>query len=449
MKLTPHQYQRTAADFMISNPRGAVLLDTGLGKTCVSLSVLRALGAIDQGQPALVIGPLRVIQSTWKDEAAKFDQFKHFRFVVLHGSKKDERLEEPADIYLINPEGLLWLKHKKNLPAWKTLIVDESTKFKNPKSARSRVLQKMRNQFSRRYILSATPAPNAARNVDQIFAQWSLLDDRLGKNVTAFRREFCYRGGFDNREWLPRDGALEQIAKRVEPITLHQSKFDHLEMPSLVVNDIKLKLGPKCQKVYKKFERELFAELPDESRLLAFSASEKYTKARQLANGTAYIDGETTWFHDVKTDALEELVESLQGRPLLTLYQYNADLDAIQNRLGELPAINGKTSEKETARILKAWNRGEIPHLLGQPSAMSHGLNMQAGGSNVCWYSLCNCQETYSQAIDRLHRQGQTETVKVHRLLMAGTIDTTIARQLEKKKIKQADFLAKVQGRPA
>ena len=448
MRLKLHPYQTEASEFMLRNKFGAVILDTGLGKTSVSLNVLRCLRTIDQGLPALIVGPLRVIQKTWTDEAEKWPVFNDLKMTILHGPKKEERLKEKSDIYLINAEGLLWLKHQKKLPNWTTLIVDESTKFKTWTSARTRVLRSLLNQFSRRYILTATPAPNAAKNVDQIFSQWSLLDNRLGPSLTAFRREFCEQVFVTNTQktWIPRRGAVEQIAKIVEPITLHQSKLDHLEMPPLIVNDIKLKLPAKCGATYRKFEKELFAEMPDKSRLLAFSGSERYTKCRQLANGQAYIGGETQSFHDEKVKALETLVESMNGKSLLILYQYKCDLEAIRKKLGNVEVINGDTKHRETDDIIDRWNAGEIPVLCGQPSAMSHGLNMQAGGSDVCWFSLCNCAETYSQSIDRLHRQGQRSTVKVHRLLMAGTIDTLLARQLAEKKEIQSDFLNRVKG---
>tara|TARA_R100000655_G_scaffold2167_4_gene8964 strand:- start:2559 stop:3956 length:1398 start_codon:yes stop_codon:yes gene_type:complete len=454
MKFKPHAYQLAATQFIMTTPRCACLLDTGLGKTATTLHALAALDCTGTSLPALVVGPLKVVQKTWPDEIKNWDQFNHLTTSLIHGSpaKRAAALAEPADLHLINAEGIKWLSEQKNLPGWMTLVIDESTKFKTWGSARSRALRRLAGRFPRVILLTGTPAPNATKNIEHIFSQYRLLDDRLGKNLTEFRQRFCHQKWYPwATVWEPLPGAIEQLAREVAPVTLHQSKKDHLpNLPELVVEDVEVELPAKALKIYKNFERELFATLPDGQDLLALAGSQKYIKCRQLANGQAYDeDGQTHVLHTAKVDALEILAFNhyLKRQPMLVGYQYKHDLDAIRARLGQVPAINGATDGRDTDHLVDMFNAGEIPILCAHPAAMSWGLNLQKSGASVVWYAQPSDAEHHKQFIDRIHRQGATgASVHVYRLIAKETIDQQVAKALEAKAAVQSDFLHHLKG---
>jgi SNF2 family DNA or RNA helicase len=446
MKWTPHPYQMQAAPFMLERDAAGLLLAPGLGKTSTTLAVIRALQATKQIKAALVIAPLRPMQATWPAEVAKWDEFKLMRVRILHGPKKAERLAEPADVYVINPEGLDWLFQAQHgeLP-FDALVVDESTKFKNHASSRFKLLKSQLRRFKRRYILSGTPSPNG---IEDLWAQLYLLDggERLGAYITHFRRAYMIDVAPKRAEyaiWRPVLGAEEVIRDKVADICMALRAEDYLTMPELIVNDITVDLPKPAAKQYREL-RDQFITMMAGGVVTAANAAAKTTKLRQMANGIVYDD--TSAYHPVheaKLDALAELVAEQAGDPLLIAVAFLSEVAAIRDALKDLtlPYLGGGVTTSQAAKIVADWNAGKLPVLLAHPTSVAHGLNLQAGGRAVCWFGLTYNREEYDQLNARVYRQGQTRGVVIHRILANGTIDAAIVDALGSKGTSQRAFI--------
>lgn len=409
---------------------------------------------------ALIIAPLRVAVSTWPGEIEKWKEFQDLPYVVLHGPKKDSLLQSPAKIHIINPEGLDWLlgvtnrggiygpsKSKFKDLGYDILVIDELSKFKRTRSQRHNNLKAVMDHFLYRWGLTGSPNPNG---LEDLFGQCFIIDGgaTFGRYITKFRHEFFTRdfNGFGYR--IAGAEAEKQIYKRLSKIALAMRAEDYLEMPQRIENDIMIDMPEKAKETYKIFERELVAELED-GKVSAKNAISKTMKCRQLASGAVYIDDEVKaliklpsktreWveIHDGKIDALDSLVRELQGSPLLVAYTFEHDLVRIQAHFGKgTPYIGGGVSAKMSNAILKDWNQGKIPLLLGHPASIGHGLNMQGACNHVCFFSMLYDFDQYDQFIRRVLRQGNTnQRVFVHHLLTRGTIDLDILYALKQKK---------------
>lgn len=462
MTFTPHEYQQAAIDFLLrrlgeQREEGAALwLDPGLGKTAITLRAIEHLRASHGlAKRVLIIAPLRVIFSVWPNEIRKWG----FRFstATMHGSRNQRRkaMETKADIHLINPEGVPWLldefRAQPSLPGWDLTVIDESTKFKSWSAVRTKAMRVLLPKLGARIELTGTPAPN---HYGDLFAQLYLLDrgQALGKTLTAFRNQFCLleRGGAFDR-WVVRSGSESVIEERVSPLVLRMNALDHLDMPALVTNPIWVDLPLPVHREYRRLERELFADLGGGATLMASSAGAKYAACRSVANGGAYVtDPETgtrksVHVHDAKVDAVADLHEDLGGKPLLVAYLYHHDRDRLLKRFPGTPVICGGTTPKESAAIIDRWNRREIPLLLVQPQALSHGANMQAGGNDICWFGLTDQPEIHTQFNARLWRQGVEGQVRLHYLLSRKTVDEAVYERLRDKDRSQAALLRAVQ----
>ena len=438
--------------FLLAHGAAALFLDPGLGKTSIVLAALKYLFRAGTARRALVVAPLRVCYLVWPNEVAKWLDFGHLRVEVLHGPDKDKALAREADIYVINPEGLEWLSREgrfKKLDA-DVLIVDESSKFKHTNTQRFKTLKPWLPKFTRRWILTGTPAPNGLMD---LFGQIYILDlgRALGAYVTRFRNDFFAQVGFDYI--LQPDGA-ERINEAIKPLALRLRDEDHLELPKLVFNDIYVDLPKPARKVYNEMEQRLFTLLDSGEALTAVSAGVASMKCRQIANGGVYRDAaeratatvkseEWTHLHDAKTEAMSDLHEELAGQPLLVAYEFHHDLHRLQKLFGaEVPMIGAGVNAKRTAELEAQWNRGELPVLLGHPQSMGHGLNLQGAGHHVAWYSIPWDLELYDQFIRRVRRQGNKhDQVFVHRLVARQTIDEVVIGALAGKDATQGAFL--------
>jgi len=459
----PHGYQKKAAKFLIEHACAALLLDPGLGKSSITLAAIKIMMKKKLINKVLIIAPLRVCTSVWPAERDKWTDFKDFRIEVLHGPKKDEALARDADIYVINPEGLDWLlqvektktisartgKTKTTLKVdlrrfkrlgFDTLVIDELTKFKNHNSGRFKALKMVHTTFGRRWGLTGSPASNGLMD---LFGQCLILDEgrTLGKFITKFRMDYFNAVDENNFIWVPKPGAPEEIYKRLSPLALRMAADDYLDMPQLIVNNIKLEMPPGAREVYDSLEADLIAAIEDKT-VVASNAAVASGKCRQVANGGIYIDPEITELgfkilkgkkefvnlHQVKIDALEDLIEELQGEPLLVAYDFGHDLSRLQERFGkDVPYIGGGVSPKRSKQLEDAWNAGDLPLLLGHPQSMGHGLNLQERGHHVAWHSMTWDFELYDQFIRRVLRQGnKSKRVFVHHLIMEDTIDEVI-----------------------
>ena len=370
---------------------------------------------------------------------------------ALNGAKAMAVVRGTADIYLINPEGIPWLQLQRGTLGkigFDLLVLDELTKFKNWNAKRSRALRKMLPGFKYRLGLTGTPSPNT---VLDLHSQAYMMDDgdTLGKTKTIFCARYMTKGGYRGRAWVPSDGAGESVQKAISPMALRLDANDYLDMPDLLINDIDVEMPPKLVKVYKKFELELFAELASGEDLTATNAGAKYALCRQLANGAAYqpVDPaepqrRVSLFHDAKLDALQDLVDELQGKPLLVGYQFKHDVARLSTLFPNAPVIAGGVSAEDTDRIVGEWNAGDHPVLFAQPQAMGHGLNLQKCANDVAWFGLTDNLETYLQFNARVYRQGVSGSqVRIHRFLTRGTVDMAIRDRIDSKNDRQATLL--------
>lgn len=456
MKYTPKAYQLEAVKHILRNPGSALFLEPGLGKTSVCLTALRALHKGKHIRRVLIIAPLRVCFGVWPAEAKKWDDFTHLDVAVLHDDNraggKEKALKSKAPICVINPEGLPWLVKRKELRDFDVLIVDESTKFKNRDTQRFVLLKGMLGQFKWRWILTGTPAPN---NLLDLWAQMFIVDDgaRLTRFITHFRREYFDEvfNGFA-REYRPRPDTGARIRGQIKDVALYMAALDHLRMPELIENTISVELPPAALKDYRRVEDGLLA-MVDDVAVSTAQASAISMKLRQLASGTVYGEGgDVGVSHDAKIEALVDLVEEQNGQPLLVAVAFQHEAEAIRKALCkefgfEVPYLGGGISAPAGQRVAEQWNAGSLPVLLAHPASVAHGLNLQAGGRAVVWFTPTWSLEEYLQFNGRVWRQGQKHSVVVHHLVARGTIDETVIARIKGKDADQRSLLDMLKSR--
>lgn len=464
----PTGYRLRAVEWILEHPACGLFLDPGLGKTSITLYAYRLLRGAGMVRRLLVVAPIRVAYNVWPAEVDKWNQFKDFNVVVLHGKDKcDEMLErEDVDIFVINPEGLDWLLGRKvgkvvkpNTERFRKLdcqmfVLDESSKFKNTQTKRFKLLKPFLPKFLRRVILTGSPAP---RNYLDLFGQVFIMDlgRSLGQYITHYRNKYFDPSGFGGFNWKLRDGADKQIQEQVRPYVMRLEAEDHIKMPTLIENDIYIDLPPDARALYDEMEDDLLVILEGGEVLTAPTASAARGKCAQIAGGAVYqnpegleIRKDTDYLiaHDAKLEALAELLDELQGQPVLVLYWYRHELlrirDFLGKKYGDLPSIS-EVGMKAGKDLENAWNRNEVPVLLANPASVGHGLNMQEGqASHLAWYTLPDDFDIYDQTNRRLRRQGNTAShVTAHRILARRTVDVAKAKTLAKKGASQKDFL--------
>jgi SNF2 family DNA or RNA helicase len=378
----------------------------------------------------------------WPDEIKKWTDFNHLSYTILHGEDKDANLNKVCDIYLINPEGLKWFFANNGLNKVDPdmLIVDESTKFKDYSTARFKLIKPHLGRFKKRLILTGEPAPNGYMD---LFGQCYVMDqgNALGKYITHYRAMYFYPSGFGGYDYTLQKGADKLIQERIKNSVMRLAAEDHLEMPELIFDDIKVDLPPEARKIYKQFEDDFIAEVGD-ATILSVNAGAKGSKCRQVANGGVYDEFHISHhIHDAKTVALNDLVEQLQGNPLLLAYEFQHDLERIKRVFPSAPCLTGMTGKKLDEAI-NGFNRGDIPLLIGHPASAGHGLNLQSSCHHVCYYGLTWDLDLYHQFYKRVWRQGQSNNrVFIHRILAERTLDARVVRTLYGKDATQAAFL--------
>lgn len=448
MQFNPHDYQQYAIDYIESHEVAAVLLDMGLGKTAITLTALYDL-LFDYFEitRVLVIAPLRVARNTWPQEIEKWDHLKDIRYSVAVGTEK-ERLaafQKDADIYIINRENVQWMVD--NVPfEFDAIVVDELSSFKNWNSKRFKSLMKVRPRVKRVIGLTGTPSGNGLMD---LFAEFKVLDmgQRLGRFITKYRLEYFRSDRMNGQvvysyKLLP--GAEKRIYDKISDITISMKAADHLKMPELINSEFPVFMDEDEQCIYDQMCEDLTAQLK-EGEVTAANAGVLSGKLCQMANGAVYTDdGNVDRIHERKLDALEDIIESMNGRPLLVAYWYKHDLDRIEERL-RMRKI--KFARLDTDASIARWNRGEIPVALIHPASAGHGLNLQSGGSTLCWFGITWSLELYQQTVARLYRQGQTaNTVVVQHIITADTIDERIMKALRYKDKTQAALIDAVKA---
>lgn len=415
----------------------------GTGKTVTTLTALDALLAIGDARRVLVIAPLRVAQDTWAKEAGKWTHLRHLRVVSLCGAPtaRLRALDTEADVWVINRENVPWLcevAEKRRSWPWDTVVIDELSSFKSASAKRWKALRRFRACWSRVIGLTGTPASNG---LIDLWPQLYLLDrgERLGRTITAYRSKWFTPDRYNGPivySYRLRPGAEEAIYQAIGDICMSLRKDDVLSLPGQVYERVELALPPSLLKEYRRFERDQILQATDEDgEIVAQNAASLTNKLLQYANGAIYGEDRTVrHIHDVKLDALEELVEAAAGEPVLVLYAYQHDADRIRARLPGCRSL-------DTSDDITAWNAGEIPIALAHPASVGHGLNLQYGGHIIIWFGLTWSLELYQQANERLNRPGQTQVCRVYHLVVKGTHDERVLTALERKDVTQAALI--------
>lgn len=449
---TPEPYQLQSAEFILSRSGAGLFLDPGLGKTAITLAAIKTLVKQKKAKKILIVAPLRVCHLVWPAEIAKWKDFNHLTYQILHGPNKQKALDTKSQIYLINPEGLPWLlgntpKSMKLFERLKfdVLVVDELTKFKNQKSQRFKLLKKVLHLFKYCWGLTGSPASNGLIN---LFSQCYILDGgaALGKYITQYRSRY-FELSYNGFSYVIRPGMDAVIYEKIKPFCLRLAAEDHIEMPKLITHEIIVELPHTVMEFYNELESELIAQIND-NLVVASNAAAASIKCRQIANGAIYtgeLSGgarEYTVVHDEKLDALENLIEELQGQPLLVAYEFEHDLARILKRFPHSPYIGKGVTMTATKKIEHDWNTGKIPLLFGQPQSMGHGLNLQSSCCHVAWFTPCWDLELSDQFVRRVWRRGNPNArVFNHIIIAKGTVDRlVIIAQKRKMSVQQALF---------
>lgn len=397
----------------------------------------------------LVVAPLRVARNTWSDEIEKWDHLHHLTFAIAVGSEKErlEALRKQADITMINRENLQWLIEKSGQPfEYGMVVIDELSSFKNHQAKRFKALMKVRPKVKRIVGLTGTPSSNGLMD---LFAEFKILDMgvRLGRFIGQYRNTYFKPDKVNgpivySYKLLP--GAEDAIYEKISDITISMKAADHLKMPELINTKYMVHLSEKEKKKYEDMKAELVLELP-EGEITAANAAALSGKLSQMANGAVYADDESILaIHDRKRDALEDIIESANGKPLLIAYWFKHDLIRLEQRLAEKKIPFQKLDSDAS---MKMWNKGELPVALIHPASAGHGLNLQSGGSTLVWFGITWSLELYQQTVARLYRQGQSSgTVTVIHILTQGTVDEKIMKALADKDSTQSALIDAVKA---
>ena len=432
-----HQYQHNMVDFVLENKRCGVYADMGLGKTVISLTALAKMFDNLSTGKALIIAPKRPSLVTWPAEIKKWQQASHLSYKVLTGLSQVKRkaaLKGSEDIHIINRENVKWLVTAlgKKWP-YDTVIIDESHSFKSSKSQRFRALRKMSPFISKMVHLSGTPATNGLMN---LWAQIFLLDngERLGKSFVGFKNRY-FDSDYMGYKLTLKEESEEIIHEKISDITVSLDVDDYLKLPDKVETTVKIQLNSKLRDQYDTLQADELLEIGDDT-ITAANAAGVINKLSQFANGAIYNNPDTkdyTIIHEAKLDALEELIENANGKPVLIVYNYQHDMKRIIKRF--------KAETLKDDKTIKRWNAGKIDKLLVHPGSAGTGLNIQEGGNIIIWFGPTWNLEHKLQMDARLHRQGQTSKVLVHTIIVEGTVDELIIAAQNDKSLTQASLL--------
>lgn len=439
-----HNYQKYAKDFIVNNRVSAIFLDCGLGKTVITLDAINELKIKGQIGKVLVVAPLRPAISTWPSEINKWDFAKGFKYSLVIGTLKErlKALKENSDIYIINRENVDWLINKSGHRFdFDFVVLDELSSFKSWSAKRFKALLGVRNRINRIVGLTATPASNS---LIDLWGEFRILDqgERLGKYKTHYIEKYFLpdkRNAQVIFSYKIKPFAEEEIYEKISDITISMKATDYLDMPKLVFNNVEVELDKKERNIYEELKREMIVSVNDADEIDAINAASLSSKLLQMSNGAVYDENKKAIdIHSKKLDALEDLIEFNNGRPVLICYWFKHDRDKIKSRFD--------VREILTDDDINDWNEGLIPIGIIQPASCSMGLNLQKGGSTLIWYSLCWSLEMYEQTNCRLYRQGQKNTVVIHHIITKDTIDESVIDALNKKELTQEALIDAVKA---
>jgi SNF2 family DNA or RNA helicase len=452
--LTPnllHDYQKKAVNFQCSHPHSMLWLDMGLGKTVVTLTSIAHLIKTGYLTGVIIVAPIRVCRLVWRQEAEKWEHTKHLKFSMVTGTK-DQRtraLLRPADVYLINYENLRWMAEtvhtyfvSKGKPVpFNGIVWDEISKMKNSGTDRVKATRKVLDHFAWTTGLTGTPASNGYKD---LHGQFLVVDKgaRLGTSKTAFRTRFYFKQGPFKEVAYP--DTEDTIKRLIGDITLEMSAEDYNPLPDLMVNNIEIEMPSELRGMYEQLEKEFFLTLDSGTDIEVFNQAALTNKCLQFSNGAVYpIPGMPLWepVHDMKLEALEEILDEAQGSPVLCAYAYRSDAQRIMEKFKHLDPINLTECKSESSLVnaMARWKSGDCALMIGHPASMGHGIDgLQKNGHILVWYGLNWSLDLYDQFNARVRRQGQGVPVICHRLLMRDTLDQAQALALDEKATTQA-----------
>ncbi len=444
MKYKPHSYQEYAIRYIETHPISALLIDMGLGKTSITLTAIRNL-LFDSFEVCkmLVIAPLRVAKNTWTDEIKKWEHLSTLTYSLIVGNENERlsALNEKADIYIINRENVDWLVNKSGYKFdFDMVVIDELSSFKNHQSKRFKSLIKVRPLVKRIVGLTGTPSSNGLMD---LFAEFKILDmgKRLGYFIGQYRNTYFKPDKMNGPivySYKPLPNAENAIYEKISDITVSMKANEYLKMPELLISNYVVELSNSEKNQYDEMKKSLVLEITD-GEITASNAASLSNKLCQLSNGAIYDDEQNiVEIHDRKLEALEDIIESMNGKPLLIAYWYRHDLERIKSRFS--------VREIKTSEDISDWNDGKIPVALIHPASAGHGLNLQSGGSTLVWFGLTWSLELYQQTNARLYRQGQKNTVVIQHIIAKGTIDEQILKALQRKDKTQSDLIDAVKA---
>lgn len=449
-----HKYQKVCVEHIITHPFCGVFLDMGLGKTISTLTAIEELKydycEIDT---VLVIAPKRVAETVWEEEAKNWDHTKHLTFSKIIGTEKQRlaALKVKADVHIISRDNVAWLcsLYAARLP-YDMLVIDELSSFKAHQTQRFKSLRLARPWFKRVVGLTGTPAPNGLIN---LWSQMYLIDrgQRLEKTITAYRSRY-FRPGASNGYVVYSYNLLSDseklIQEKIKDICISMRAEDYLEMPERIDNFVRVKMPDKLMDTYKKFEEENIITLANEveqgaTTVNAVNAAALSNKLLQFANGAMYDENKNVVpIHDLKLEALKEIIEAADGKPVLVAWTYQFDRDRIKSYFR-----NMAPRELKTAQDINDWNAGKVQLMLAHPASAGHGINLQAGGNIIVWYGLTWSLELYQQFNARLYRQGQKQRTIIHHIVTSGTHDEDVVRALKSKDKTQNSLMNSIKAK--
>lgn len=450
MNFVPHNYQQFCIDKLLELPAAGLFLDMGLGKTVTTLTAIKELKYYRFAVcKVLVIAPKKVAEATWSREAEKWDHLQCLRVSTVLGSKtkRVRALAMPADIYVINRENVEWLvDYYRNAWPFDMVVIDESSSFKDHSTKRWKAMKRVRPKINRIVLLTGTPAPNT---LIDLWAQVYLLDEgaRLGRTISGFRERYFLpdkRSAERVFTYKPKYDTEQTIQDLIGDICISMKAEDYLTLPECTKVSVPVLLDTRAKKAYETMEREMLLEV-DEDFITADSAAVLTNKLLQLAGGAMYDAGHVPQkIHGCKIEAFMELVDSLNGKPALVFYAFQHERDRIVDALKKtklrVRVFNGSQDADD-------WNNGNIDILLAHPASTAYGLNLQFGGNHVIWFTPTWSLELYQQANARLHRQGQTQRVIIHHLIVEGSVDEDVMRALDGKADTQDALMQSLKAR--
>lgn len=452
-------YQKRGTRFLKKNKRSGLFLDMGLGKTVITLTAISELLDDCDIKRVLLVGPLRVVQGVWQQEARKWKHLRHLQFKLLHGNERYRMtaMHSKAQIHLLNVENLHWLLHmlghysKRKGFVWPydALVIDESSLFKSPNSKRFKALRYKVKKFDRRHILTGTPAPNG---LEDIWSQVFILDEgtRLGHRVESYRSRFFERDGYMGRDLIPDDNAKAKIANLLGDSILTMQAGDYLDLPpELPPNNVWVDLPPRARKLYDQMEREMFLDM-DSGTAEATHAATVSAKCWQIANGFVYLENAKLekvheLIHDAKVDALKEIVEGT-GDNMLVAYYHKPDLARLRKAFPKALVLADTKGAHEQDQMQKKWNTGRFRMMFVHPQGAGHGLNFAEGAHTITFFSMLYGHEWYRQVIERIGRARQAQLnsgkmVQINHILARDTVDEAMLAAQRRKADTERGFI--------